>query len=62
MLYAHRKKVDIQTTRILDSILEDQVNRIKKFASIGDFGYDAKDTLVRHCRARESAEDVLARR
>jgi F-box protein 21 len=62
MLYTHRKKVDIQTTQILDSILEDQVNRIKKFASIGEFGYDAKDTLVRHCRTSESAEDVLARR
>lgn len=62
MLYTHRKKVDTQTTEILDSILDDQVNRIKKFTAIGDFGYDAKDTLVRHCRTDEAAEDVLARR
>jgi F-box protein 21 len=62
MLYTHRKKVDTQTTEILNSILEDQANRIKKFNSMGEFGYDAKDTLVRHCRAEETAEDVLARR
>ena len=62
MLYTHRKKVDTQTTDILDSILEDQANRIKKFNSIGEFGYDAKDTLLHHCRANEAADDVLARR
>lgn len=61
-LYTHRKKVDTQISEILDSILEDQINRIKKFNSIGEFGYDAKDTLLRHCHTGETAEDVLARR
>jgi F-box protein 21 len=61
-LYTHRKKIDIQITEILDSILEDQVNRIKKFNLIGELGYDAKDTLLRHCHTGEMAEDVLARR
>jgi len=61
-LFMHRRKVDEQTSEILNSILQGQVNRIKKFHSIGDFGYDAKDALLRHCYASETAEDVLARR
>jgi F-box protein 21 len=61
-LYIHRQSVDAQTTAMLDSILEGQVNRIQKFNFIAEFGYDAKDTLLKHCRTSESAEDVLARR
>ncbi|TVY59301.1 F-box only protein 21 [Lachnellula cervina] len=61
-LYAHRAKVDLKTTRILDSTLERQVDRIQKFELIADFGYDAKDTLLQHCHTDEQAEDVLARR
>lgn len=61
-LYTHRQSVDSQTTVILDSILEDQVNRIKKFNAIAEFGYDAKDTLLRHCHTGETAADALARR
>ena len=61
-LYTHRAKVDIETTRILNSTLERQVDRIQKFELIADFGYDAKDTLLHHCHTDEGAEDVLARR
>lgn len=61
-LFTHRQRVDFQTTTILDSILEDQVNRIKKFNAIAEFGYDAKDSLLRHCHTSETADDVLARR
>ena len=61
-LYAHRAKVDLETTRILDSTLERQVDRIQKFELIADFGYDAKDTLLQNCHIDEEAEDVLARR
>lgn len=61
-LYTHRRKVDIETSALLDSILERQSNRISKFKSIAEFGYDAKDTLLRHCRTDDTAEDVLARR
>ena len=61
-LYMHRQTVDSQTTALLDSILGDQVNRIKKFNHIAEFGYDAKDTLLGHCQTRDTAEDVLARR
>ncbi|PVH71848.1 YccV-like-domain-containing protein [Cadophora sp. DSE1049] len=62
LLYTHRKKVDIETSGLLDNILERQTNRISKFKAISEFGYDAKDTLLRHCRTDDSAEDVLARR
>ncbi|KAH8592230.1 Hemimethylated DNA-binding protein YccV like-domain-containing protein [Bisporella sp. PMI_857] len=61
-LYRHRSLVDRQTTAHLDSILKGQIDRIKKFDSIGKFGYDAKDTLLRHCRTSDQAGDVLSRR
>lgn len=58
----HRKRVESETATVLDSIIEGQVNRIQKFKVIADFGYDAKDTLLKHCRTCETAEDALARR
>lgn len=61
-LYTYRRRIDKETTALLDSILDGQINRISKFKSISEFGYDAKDTLLRHCRTSEDAEDVLARR
>ena len=61
-LFTHRKKIDKETTETLDSILAGQINRIQKFKAIAGFGYDAKDTLLRHCGASEEAEDSLARR
>ena len=61
-LYTHRKVVDARTTELLNGILEGQISRIKRFDAIGKFGYDAKDTLLRHCHASEGTEDVLARR
>lgn len=62
LLYMHRCRVDWETTKILDSILQGQVDRIKKFKVIANFGYDAKDTLLRHCHAPDEVDDVLARR
>lgn len=61
-LYIYRQKTDLQTTRILNSILAGQIDRIEKFEMIAGFGYDAKDTLLRHCHTADIAEDVLARR
>ena len=61
-LFQYRLYVDHQTSRILDSILSAQIGRIKKFEQIGEFGYDAKDTLLRHCRTSAGVEDILARR
>ena len=62
LLYKDRIQVDKQTTASLNSILEGQTNRIEKYGTIGDFGYDVKDTLLRHCLTSEAADDVLARR
>jgi F-box protein 21 len=61
-LYVHRKRIESETANILDSIIGGQVNRIHKFKMIADFGYDAKDELLKHCRTSETTEDVLARR
>ncbi|PGG97837.1 hypothetical protein AJ79_09073 [Helicocarpus griseus UAMH5409] len=62
-LYALRRRIDVVTTRTLDSILATQTGRIEKFHQIVEFGYDAKDTLLRHAAAgEEDWEDDLARR
>lgn len=61
-IYFYRRDVDFQTTQALDGILAGQIGRIEKFESISQFGYDAKDTLQRHCETGDGVEDVLARR
>ncbi|RKF62210.1 putative f-box domain-containing protein [Erysiphe neolycopersici] len=61
-LYCYRKMVDLKTTDLLDSILQKQTNRISKYEAIAKFGYDAKETLLRHIQVEENAHDVLARR
>ncbi|KAG5287103.1 F-box domain-containing protein [Histoplasma ohiense] len=61
-LYALRRRIDISTTQILDSIVKNQTGRIEKTHHIVEFGYDAKDTLLRHAKAGEEWEDHLARR
>lgn len=61
-LYIYRKHIDIRTSELLDSILSEQIGRIDKTKDISEFGYDAKDTLLRNCQAEAEADDVLARR
>ncbi|TQB69907.1 hypothetical protein MPDQ_001268 [Monascus purpureus] len=61
-LYITRCLVDRAVTHVLDSILASQTGRIEKFHTIISFGYDVKDTLVRHSLAESSMEDHLARR
>ena len=61
-LYIYRCTVDRKATRLLNSILESQTGRIGKIQQIVDLGYDAKDTLLRHCHVGSETEDVLARR
>jgi len=61
-LYIHRKQIDIRTSELLDSILSQQIGRIEKAKDISEFGYDAKDTLLRNCQAEMHRDDVLARR
>ncbi|KAB8293134.1 hypothetical protein EYC80_007487 [Monilinia laxa] len=59
-LYMHRDNVDSRTTKALNNLLQSRANRIANFGEIGEFGYDAKDTLLRHCRIR--GDDQLARK
>ncbi|KAG9249169.1 Hemimethylated DNA-binding protein YccV like-domain-containing protein [Calycina marina] len=61
-LYLHRSNVSCKTSELLDDILNGQTNRIRKFDQIEEFGYDAKDTLLRHCKTSADAEDALSRR
>lgn len=61
-VYTQRRKIELETTTLLDSIVNGQVNRIAKFKQIADFGYDAKDILLQHCHTDEEADDALARR
>lgn len=61
-VFATRHSVDRATSRAIDAILSCQVGRVEKFQSIVRFGYDAKDTLLRHLNVGDDAEDVLARR
>jgi F-box protein 21 len=60
-IYIHRMKVDLKTAKYLDRILETRANRIVNFEEIGKFGYDAKDTLLRHCHTRSDDSDQLSR-
>lgn len=61
-VFATRHSVDRATSHAIDAILSCQVGRVEKFQSIVRFGYDAKDTLLRHLNVGDDAEDVLARR
>lgn len=60
-IFISRFRIDQSVTRLLDSILASQTGRIEKFRAVINFGFDAKDTLVRHSRV-ESGDDHLARR
>ena len=61
-LYKTRFLIDVTTTILLNSILASQTGRIEKVRRIIGFGYDAKDTLLRHTDADSSKPDYLARR
>ncbi|KAM3069928.1 hypothetical protein ACMFMF_008282 [Clarireedia jacksonii] len=61
-IYIHRMKVDLKTSDHLNRILETRANRIVNFEEIGKFGYDAKDTLLRHCHTISDDNDQLSRK
>ena len=61
-LYQGRYKADKAISRYLDDILAGQVGRTQKFEHIVEYGYDAKDTLLKHFQVHDEADDVLARR
>lgn len=60
-LFVLRYKIDTSVAQLLDSILASQSGRIEKFRSVMEFGYNAKDTLLRNSQVQDG-EDHLARR
>jgi F-box protein 21 len=61
-LYIEKVKIEKRTLDLLDHIVSTQHERIKCINEIADFGYDAKETLLRECACPDNTEDVLARR
>ena len=61
-LYAQRHKRRNQVQQGIDSILAQQSDRTAKIQDIVSLGWDAKDTLLHHCRIGDGQDDVLARR
>ncbi|OAL46282.1 YccV-like-domain-containing protein [Pyrenochaeta sp. DS3sAY3a] len=61
-LYIARIAIERRTKHLLNRIVSTQHERIRCINEIADFGYDAKETLLRECACPDEAEDVLARR
>lgn len=61
-LFVERNKTDRATTQLLNKVVSSQLDRIANIQEIANLGYDAKETLLRHCNVGDDAEDVLARR
>lgn len=60
-LFMLRYQIDDSVAKLLDSILASQTGRIEKFRAVIEYGYDAKDTLLRNSQVQDG-EDHLARR
>ncbi|KAJ4365899.1 hypothetical protein N0V83_008521 [Neocucurbitaria cava] len=61
-LFLQKITIEKRTRELLDHIVATQHERIRCINEIADFGYDAKETLLRECACPDDAEDVLARR
>lgn len=61
-LYMTKHMIDRRTRELLNHIVATQQGRIRCINEIADYGYDAKETLLRECACPDDAEDVLARR
>lgn len=61
-LYICRRRIERETRRLLNHVIATQHERIRCINDIAEFGYDAKETLLRECACPDDAEDVLARR
>src|SRR6478752_4462520 len=61
-VFIRRVKIEQETLRLLDKLLEGQQNRIRHINEIAEFGYDVKEVLLRECACDDGKEDVLARR
>lgn len=61
-VFFRRVKIEQETLRLLDKVLESQQDRIRHMNEIADFGYDVKEVLLKECACDDGREDVLARR
>ncbi|KAH3910596.1 hypothetical protein HBI56_202450 [Parastagonospora nodorum] len=61
-LYIQKSIVGTRTRELLNHIVHTQHQRIRCINEIADYGYDAKEALLRELNCPDSASDVLARR
>lgn len=61
-LYIYRVKTETRTRELLQHIVGTQQRRIKCINEIADYGYDARETLLKEYACPDDTEDVLARR
>ncbi|EUC27362.1 hypothetical protein COCCADRAFT_111901 [Bipolaris zeicola 26-R-13] len=61
-LYMTKHTINRRTRELLNHIIATQHGRIRCINDIADYGYDAKETLLKECACPDDAEDVLARR
>ncbi|KAL1601829.1 hypothetical protein SLS60_006744 [Paraconiothyrium brasiliense] len=61
-IFNRRVKIERETLRLLDKVLESQQDRIRHINEIAEFGYDVKEVLLKECACDDWKEDVLARR
>ena len=61
-LYMEKTKIEARTRALLDHVVSTQHKRIQCINEIADFGYDAKEALLRQLECPDDAEDVLSRR
>ncbi|RMZ70319.1 f-box domain-containing [Pyrenophora seminiperda CCB06] len=61
-LYIRKHKIEHRTRELLNHVVTTQQERIRYINDIADFGYDAKEALLKECACPDDAEDVLARR
>jgi len=61
-LYIWKHKIGRHTRHLLNHVVATQQERIRYINDIADFGYDAKEALLKECACPDDAEDVLARR
>jgi F-box protein 21 len=61
-LYIEKFKIGALTKDLLDHVVSTQHQRIRCINDIADFGYDAKEALLKEFECADDTEDVLARR
>jgi F-box protein 21 len=61
-LFITKYEIGCRVRDLLEHVLSTQHERILCINEIADYGYDAKETLLKECACPDDAEDVLARR